>query len=1730
MKYSNYRCPELRNFCKSSMADFKIKNYVYNTDECCDYIDSLDLNYGIDNEGSNEFLLTSVSDSIDDGKYVIKGFGIYPNGKQKMLYITGIKPYVDVLPVPTPEDPLTGVPGRSSESILTEVDGIASGCWTGYGERRVWPEKSTTKGKYLIGINKEEDWTRYTFTSLFARTKFLKGIQYLYASGKLLKSNDKRNDYMIIAARHHGFSLSAWNTLEGEPESSPGDAIYYDVSKVKRCKTPSTQAMQYNNTSITWDIETYYLDYENRGDGVPLPDDLNAAMSCISIVVKRGKTIKSLTTLSTYGSVNFTPPEGRIVAATNKKEVRTDMTVNSHIVCADEKEMLKAFLEIVRVVSPDLMIAFNDFDYDWKWIIKRTLRYKLNAEAYCAFSGNVYFNKLSGSPAYKAEEARSWWTSAYEDTFGVTAGDDLDDDNLDDELEGVELDGDSDLEEEPDELDVAIGGGAAPVAEQGVISTPTKKQIKLEAGEYMICVFPNTFCRMIFVDTRVILRKANPKLDTSSLNFYLEANGLGKKNDMSHNVAQELTAALRLAGGPGGDISGFDFEKHRAELEGIGIADYRNVDEILAIMLNYCLVDSVKTAILLDKSEEVLSKRMLADISHVGIIHAFYSGVSVQITNILSEYCDKSSFNLKYSTDSPLDKDTSGKKYAGALVLPPVICGSFTILNIREKYEQQLYYLLGDGRMEDTMLDVMFKELNDTGHGGKTKIAEFIVDSVHLTDFTQAHDLDSLLSPALPDKKEREDFFVSMKGFADAHVNMDNKLRHLKFYLNECIRTLEHPEYTGRFDDNTWLPPRQDRGGEGGYAFIDEIVNGIWPGDTPGGTPGTPGTHGGPPPGIAEDIKNLYRMFVYVNTTLNDYYTLDTKDVPVGQLIWLPRFPRKKLDYIELTYQVSDAIQAYEQSVRAIKSQIINTLRRAGCTPKQILFLMEVTGLATTALDFASLYPSIIEEFNLSIDKMIISSDNPELYDQYVDNPEYKTIYCFYGSDNPRTAHCKNHNNNTEDYGVYSYILRELKIIRTSIRKILAQVDEQNLSLLLGLGKKKPDGADEEGLLSAWQDQRAEAEAKGSLDTWLEEQEALCDDLSNQSGVLNSKQNAVKVVMNSFYGSTGNKNSQARCIEMSAGITAEGVKHLKLARDVIEEMGVTIRYGDTDSLYFSRPIMSSRDDLLAFFRDEIDSLEFNKRDVTAAIYWAAAAQKVINDTIKAKNNNAGIMKMAYEEALKPFFNLNKKRYFGLVHLDPKNVSFDISDKKYFFAKRMFVRGMDFKKRSSTPIGVEVLKEVLYFMLDQSNVRGANGQGIPAPRPGSIVPFGNPVAFIKQKLRDIVQVGGNDRNDLIEKFAKKVMVKKKPNIVVASLYDRLPTYELTVGSSVRVVVAVDKEPPTSAKGTKAIVTKTHRTYPVDYMIQHQELELDLAGYLEGQFATQLSDIISFLYQTNVSKYITAYNETTTRVPLAINDIDVRTKVLKDLAINSIKRFIQEIAGENRLYTDEQLAEYKGFCATVYKELQNRQDYQALDLGGAPRGGAGGHPGVLRLPLSIVQKGLGKPDAKWKFIDIIPQEEGEAPRRNGAGLTVTPNSRKDKTIHPNFKIRGSKKKEDVVCAVNLSNRKWLVDMLLNMWDITPGKDLNELDIVKLRANFIKYKIPFLEKLDDIVAIDKFIDKLILQNRTHINDYLDRPDRRVEESVDNIIRTLQNTPLSNQTTRDLVVFFGKIAEKSR
>ncbi len=70
---------------------------------------------------------------------------------------------------------------------------------------------------------------------------------------------------------------------------------------------------------------------------------------------------------------------------------------------------------------------------------------------------------------------------------------------------------------------------------------------------------------------------------------------------------------------------------------------------------------------------------------------------------------------------------------------------------------------------------------------------------------------------------------------------------------------------------------------------------------------------------------------------------------------------------------------------------------------------------------------------------------------------------------------------------------------------------------------------------------------------------------------LNSKQKAIKLYMNSFYGVTGQSNSLFYKLELVEDVTSAERESIKLVAEFMKKKGFEIKYDDTDSLYLICP-------------------------------------------------------------------------------------------------------------------------------------------------------------------------------------------------------------------------------------------------------------------------------------------------------------------------------------------------------------------------------------------------------------------------------------------------------------------------------------------------------------------------------------------------------------------------------
>jgi len=103
-----------------------------------------------------------------------------------------------------------------------------------------------------------------------------------------------------------------------------------------------------------------------------------------------------------------------------------------------------------------------------------------------------------------------------------------------------------------------------------------------------------------------------------------------------------------------------------------------------------------------------------------------------------------------------------------------------------------------------------------------------------------------------------------------------------------------------------------------------------------------------------------------------------------------------------------------------------------------------------------------------------------------------------------------------------------------------------------------------------------------------------------------SKQLALKVLMNTFYGETGNKISPFYMKEIAGGITTAGQYNLKSAKKIVIDNECRVFYGDTDSLYISMPER---------YFTEIDRA-FYSGAITKEKYWT--------DMVRITSDNLGM--------------------------------------------------------------------------------------------------------------------------------------------------------------------------------------------------------------------------------------------------------------------------------------------------------------------------------------------------------------------------------------------------------------------------------------------------------------------------------------------------------------------------
>ncbi|PKY32985.1 DNA/RNA polymerase [Rhizophagus irregularis] len=411
--------------------------------------------------------------------------------------------------------------------------------------------------------------------------------------------------------------------------------------------------------------------------------------------------------------------------------------------------------------------------------------------------------------------------------------------------------------------------------------------------------------------------------------------------------------------------------------------------------------------------------------------------------------------------------------------------------------------------------------------------------------------------------------------------------------------------------------------------------------------------------------------------------------------------------YYAIGTKVSNLLGAEAWAQDILYTTKISNQKASGKFPGAYVFPPE-KGLENkrpvTGLDFRSLYPSIIMTYNLSPEKMVstlLEVDKLKRENKVLHSIEFK-----YGG-KPVRAWTIRHENKSDQEGLFTKILKNLLNIRNELKaqlKVLGKKKEY-----MGKVKSKMDSAGGSFLvvdaikdvLSSVKNTERHAEmtkilspfivpeersdgADLSYDDFMKEYSSICFEYNS----LNSKQKAIKLYMNSFYGVTGQSDSPFYTLALAGGVTSAGRENIKLVAEFVKKKGFGIKYGDTDSLYLTCPDSCYEKCDLAYNggKGTISKLEYWTEMVTITMGVMEKLRNEVNSFLRLKTRS-GYLEMAYEEVLFPVVFTGKKKYFGTKHEDA--VNFSLEDP--------FIRGIDTVKQGKSQlfktIGDRIMNEV-----------------------------------------------------------------------------------------------------------------------------------------------------------------------------------------------------------------------------------------------------------------------------------------------------------------------------------------------------------------------------------------------------------------------------------------------------
>jgi len=472
----------------------------------------------------------------------------------------------------------------------------------------------------------------------------------------------------------------------------------------------------------------------------------------------------------------------------------------------------------------------------------------------------------------------------------------------------------------------------------------------------------------------------------------------------------------------------------------------------------------------------------------------------------------------------------------------------------------------------------------------------------------------------------------------------------------------------------------------------------------------------------------------------------------------------------------ADWLEMGDDEIEAARRDIAEGRGDAITIPCVRQMLDEPAGRPITGLDFASLYPSIIMTYNFSMEFMLVN---------YARAKEYSTKYPMHAIEfqyeGRQVRGWSIKHLNVFDPAAEGY---RFGVVPTVLKRLLDRRNEMKKEL-------KRLGA----ALEAATDPAARTE------------------LAFQRMVLDAKQNALKIFMNSFYGEMGNKLSALYMLQIAGGITAAGKDAIHKACAHAQSLDARIFYGDTDSLYMAMPERHFADMDRDYLCGAMSKHDYYCAMVNRTITEAQLVAAAINEMLLEYSRSV-FLKMSYEEVLFPILFTAKKKYVGLPHEHAAD----------FSERELFIKGM-LKQRGLAGVMIRECKDVLYkcFALDCA------------------------MSMHDMVLRKIHDMYHHDWSDEVDLFGMSAEYRPtKGHAKVLRFVARMAERGITVrpGERFKFVIVEPNGPAFDIKGRIVRYSTGDCMEYIDEM-QRLGLRLDVNYYITHYLVSQLARFISYL---------------------------------------------------------------------------------------------------------------------------------------------------------------------------------------------------------------------------------------------------------------------------------------------